>query len=137
MEIIILVLVAVVAAWWFFFRGKNDQSEPVAPIAPYKVEAPLPVTPVSEAVVAPVTKDNRDLDKDGVVSPEEKSAWVEKLDLNKDGVVDSSEKKVARVRAKQTKLLRSPTTTKAPALFVDGHGDVVKSKLAKSKKAPK
>ena len=123
MEIIILVLVAVVAVWWFFFRGKNDRSEPVAPYkveqpsAPYKVEMPAPpaVTSAPEAVVAPATKDNRDLDKDGVVSAEEKAVWVEKLDLNKDGVVDASEKKVAKTRAKQTKLLRPAVEAKPPA----------------------
>jgi len=114
MEIIILVLAAGVAVWWFFLRGKKDQSEVVPykveePAAPYKVEAPQPVSP---DVVAPATKDNRDLDKDGVVSVEEKAVWVEKLDLNKDGVVDASEKKVAKTRAKPTKLLRAETPAK-------------------------
>ncbi len=121
MEIIILVLAAGVAVWWFFLRGKKDQSELAPykveePAAPYKVEAPQaapqPVTPVSPDVVAPATKDNRDLDKDGVVSVEEKAVWVEKLDLNKDGVVDASEKKVAKTRAKPTKLLRAETPAK-------------------------
>ena len=114
MEIIILVLAAGVAVWWFFLREKKDQSQPVEhykveePLVPYKVEVPAPpaVTSAPEAVVAPATKDNRDLNKDGVVSAEEKAVWVEKLDLNKDGVVDASEKKVAKTRAKQTKLLR-------------------------------
>ena len=117
MEIIILVLAAGVAVWWFFLRGKKDQSELAPykveePAAPYKVEAPQPVISVTEAVVAPATKDNRDLDKDGVVSVEEKAVWVEKLDLNKDGVVDASEKKVAKTRAKPTKLLRAETPAK-------------------------
>jgi len=117
MEIIILVLAAGVAVWWFFLRGKKDQSEVVPhkveePASPYKVEAPQPVISVPEAVVAPATKDNRDLDKDGVVSVEEKAVWVEKLDLNKDGVVDASEKKVAKTRAKPTKLLRAETPAK-------------------------
>ena len=117
MEIIILVLAAGVAVWWFFLRGKKDQSEVVPykveePAAPYKVEAPEPVISVPEAVVAPPTKDTRDLDKDGVVSVEEKAVWVEKLDLNKDGVVDASEKKVAKTRAKPTKLLRAETPAK-------------------------
>ena len=117
MEIIILVLAAGVAVWWFFLRGKKDQSELAPykveePAAPYKVEAPQPVISVPEAVVAPATKDNRDLDKDGVVSVEEKAVWVEKLDLNKDGMVDASEKKVAKTRAKPTKLLRAETPAK-------------------------
>ena len=127
MEIIILVLAAGVAVWWFFLREKKDQSQPVAPYkvdlyvdepsAPYKVEVPAPpaVTSAPEAVVAPATKDNRDLNKDGVVSAEEKAVWVENLDLNKDGVVDASEKKVAKTRAKQTKLLRSAVEAKPPA----------------------
>jgi hypothetical protein len=127
MEIIILVLAAGVAVWWFFLREKKDQSQPVAPYkvdlyvdepsAPYKVEVPAPpaVTSAPEAVVAPATKDNRDLNKDGVVSAEEKAVWVEKLDLNKDGVVDASEKKVAKTRAKQTKLLRPAVEAKPPA----------------------
>jgi hypothetical protein len=114
MEIIILVLAAGVAVWWFFLRGKKDQSELAPykveePAAPYKVEAPQLVSP---DVVAPATKDNRDLDKDGVVSVEEKAVWVEKLDLNKDGVVDASEKKVAKTRAKPTKLLRPAVDAK-------------------------
>ena len=109
MEIIILALAAGVAVWWFFLREKKDQSEVVVP---YKVEAPQTVTPVSQDVVVPATKDNRDLDKDGVVSVEEKAVWVEKLDLNKDGVVDASEKKVAKTRAKQTKLLRAEAPAK-------------------------
>ena len=123
MEIIILVLAAGVAVWWFFLREKKDQSQPVAPYkveepsAPYKVEVPAPpaVTSAPEAVVAPATKDNRDLNKDGVVSAEEKAVWVENLDLNKDGVVDASEKKVAKTRAKQTKLLRPAVEAKPPA----------------------
>ena len=124
MEIIILVLAAGVAVWWFFLREKKDQSQPVAPYkvdlyvdepsAPYKVEVPA-VTSAPEAVVAPATKDNRDLNKDGVVSAEEKAVWVENLDLNKDGVVDASEKKVAKTRAKQTKLLRPAVEVKPPA----------------------
>ena len=124
MDIIIFVLAAGVAVWWFFLREKKDQSQPVAPYkadlyvdepsAPYKVEVPA-VTSAPEAVVAPATKDNRDLNKDGVVSAEEKAVWVEKLDLNKDGVVDASEKKVAKTRAKQTKLLRSAVEAKPPA----------------------
>ena len=120
MEIIILGLAAGVAVWWFFLREKKDQSEVVVPYkveepsAPYKVEVPAPpaVTSAPEDVVAPATKDNRDLNKDGVVSAEEKAVWVEKLDLNKDGVVDASEKKVAKTRAKQTKLLRPAVEAK-------------------------
>ena len=114
MEIIILVLAAGAAVWWFFLREKKDQSEVGVP---YKVEVPAPqeVTLGSEAVIAPATKDNRDLNKDGVVSAEEKAVWVEKLDLNKDGVVDASEKKVAKTRAKPTKLLRPAVEAKPPA----------------------
>ena len=125
MEIIILVLAAGVAIWWFFLREKKDQSQPVAPYkvnlyvdelaAAVELAAPPAVTSAPEAVVAPATKDNRDLNKDGVVSAEEKAVWVEKLDLNKDGVVDASEKKVAKTRAKQTKLLRPAVEAKPPA----------------------
>ena len=138
MEIIILVLAAGVAVWWFFLREKKDQSQPVAPYkvdlyvdepsAPYKVEVPAPpaVTSAPEAVVAPATKDNRDLNKDGVVSAEEKAVWVEKLDLNKDGVVDASEKKVAKTRAKPAAKKAAPV--KNAAVKKPAARSVVKSK---------
>ena len=127
MEIILVLVLAGVAAWWWMTRNKNEIDTIVAPHKgeTLKVEE---VTLGSEAVVvvpnavvpsaileqAPAveqapkkparktatTKDNRDIDKDGVVSSEEKAVWVGKLDLNKDGVVDASEKKVAKTRAK-------------------------------------
>lgn len=118
MEIIVAVLVVAVLVWWFFFREKKEETSNMNFSAPYKIELPI-VEPVIPAVVEtkPVvteivnTKDTRDLNKDGVVSAEEKAVWVEKLDLNKDGVVDSSEKKIAKAKTKVVK----PSVVATPA----------------------
>jgi len=118
MEMIVAVAVVVLVVWWFFFREKKEETSNMNFNVPYKIEPPI-VEPVIPAVVEtkPVvtemvnTKDTRDLNKDGVVSSEEKAVWVEKLDLNKDGVVDSSEKKIAKAKTKVVK----PAVVATPA----------------------
>ena len=147
MEIILALVVLCAALWWFFFRDEkktevetpvvreNEIIEATVELAPAVVAAtvvvadntvaPMPVG-IEAVMAAPVTKDNRDLNKDGVVSAEEKAVWVEKLDLNKDGVVDASEKKVAKTRAKPAAKKAAPV--KNAAVKKPAARSVVKSK---------
>jgi hypothetical protein len=119
MEIVLGLLVIVLAGWWWMSRNKPSKSELDTLVASYKVPEPtkteVPLGTEATVVVPEAVAPAAVIEQVPAVVVEQVPAAKDDRDLNKDGVVDPVEKAIAKNKAKAPAKPRAPRKTSADA----------------------